>query len=107
MHPIRHVECLHAGVDIAAATGTPVWVADDGMVIFAGWRGGYGQTIVVDHGDGRTTLYAHLSTINVRVRDSVTTGQLIGAVGSTGETTGPHLHYEIRRRGRPVDPGIE
>jgi len=94
----------HHGLDIAAPTGTPIRAARAGVVAFAGPRGGYGNTIEIDHGDGLSTLYAHASAIDVEEGDRVRAGKPIGAVGSTGRSTGPHLHFEIRRDGEPVDP---
>jgi murein DD-endopeptidase MepM/ murein hydrolase activator NlpD len=95
---------MHPGMDISAPTGTAVEATAPGRVTFAGYRSGYGQTIVVDHGDSLKTLYAHLSRVHVARGELVEQNEVIGAVGSTGRTTGPHLHYEVRFRGRPVDP---
>ena len=95
---------MHQGIDIAAPSGSPVWAANDGTVIFAGWDGGYGQNIVVDHGGGFTTVYAHNSSILVGAGQSVSRGQQIGAVGCTGSCTGPHVHFETRLGGVPYDP---
>ncbi|MBE3586760.1 MAG: peptidoglycan DD-metalloendopeptidase family protein [Thermoanaerobacter sp.] len=95
---------LHAGVDITAGSGAPVRSAEAGRVIRAGWNGGYGLMVDVYHGDGVVTRYAHLSRIEVRVGQRVERGQLLGRVGSTGNTTGPHLHFEVWINGRPVDP---
>ena len=94
----------HEGQDIDAQYGTPVQVAASGRVIIAGRQRGYGNVIYVDHGAGVTTRYGHLSQINVTVGQSVTQGQVIGLVGSTGRSTGPHLHYEVRINNQPVDP---
>ncbi len=95
---------LHTGVDIAAGTGAPVRAAESGRVTSAGWNGGYGLTVDVYHGDGVVTRYAHLSRIEVRVGQRVERGQLLGRVGSTGNTTGPHLHFEVLVNGQPVNP---
>jgi murein DD-endopeptidase MepM/ murein hydrolase activator NlpD len=94
---------LHAGIDISAPTGTPVRAAASGSVIYAGGMGGYGNIVVIDHGGGMATAYAHLSAIWVG-GGSVSQGQGIGAVGCTGSCTGPHLHFEVRINGSPVDP---
>lgn len=103
-HPILGGQRHHDGVDIAADQGTPVLAAKAGVVRMADWLGGYGLTILIEHEEGYETLYAHLSQLAVRAGESVQQGQLIGAVGSTGLSSGPHLHFEIRRRGQPVDP---
>jgi murein DD-endopeptidase MepM/ murein hydrolase activator NlpD len=95
----------HPGIDIAARKGTAVWAADSGFVVAAGWSPvGYGYHIVVDHGNGIQTLYAHLSRFAVRAGDTVSRGQVIGYVGSTGNSTGPHLHFEVRVRGAHRNP---
>jgi len=94
----------HKGLDIAASTGTPIQAARAGTVTFAGQRGGYGNTVVVDHGGSEQTLYAHAHTLDVKEGDRVSKGQKIATVGSTGNSTGPHLHFEIRRGGKAVDP---
>ncbi len=104
MHPIAHVMRLHTGVDIAAPMGTPIMVTGGGEVIFAGWRGGYGNAVIVDHGHGHATLYGHMSAILVSVGQVVSRGQVIGRVGMTGAATGPHVHYELRINGVPVSP---
>jgi murein DD-endopeptidase MepM/ murein hydrolase activator NlpD len=95
---------FHTGVDIAAPVGTPVRAADSGTVTFAGWNGGYGRLIIVDHGNGFTTYYAHNSKLLVGVGDKVEKGQTISLVGSSGRSTGPHLHFEIRKNGEPLNP---
>ena len=95
---------LHKGMDFAAPEGTPIRAARDGVVAFAGPRGGYGNTVVVDHGDGTQSLYAHASVLNVREGERVRKGAEIAQVGSTGHSTGPHLHFEVRKDGDPVDP---
>jgi murein DD-endopeptidase MepM/ murein hydrolase activator NlpD len=95
---------MHTGLDFRAATGDPVRVTANGKVISAAWAGGYGRMVEVDHGNGLSTRYGHLSEINVKVGDVVKIGQVIGLVGSTGRSTGPHLHYETRIDGEAVDP---
>ncbi len=94
----------HEGQDIDAARGTPVQVAATGRVTIAGWQRGYGNVVYVDHGAGLSTRYGHLSEIDVNIGQTVTRGQRIGLVGSTGRSTGPHLHYEVRINNQPVDP---
>jgi len=94
----------HEGQDIDASYGTPVMVAASGTVTIAGRERGYGNVIYVDHGAGVTTRYGHLSQIDVKIGQTVTRGQTIGLVGSTGRSTGPHLHYEVRINNQPVDP---
>lgn len=95
---------FHQGLDIAAPSGTTVTAAAAGTVIMAQWYGGYGNYILIDHGGSYSTGYGHLSAIYVSVGQSVQRGQAIGAVGSTGQSTGPHLHFEVRIAGKPVDP---
>jgi hypothetical protein len=96
---------FHPGIDLAAPTGTPVGAAAAGRVVFARFdRGGYGNLVEVAHGNGVLSMYAHLSAFSVRVGQSVATGTRVGRVGSTGESTGPHLHFEVRVRGAAVDP---
>ena len=94
----------HAGIDLAAPAGSPVAAAYDGRVLSADWAGSYGLLVVLDHGDGLQTRYAHLSRLMVASGQQVRQGDLIGLVGSTGRSTGPHLHYELRRNGIPVNP---
>jgi murein DD-endopeptidase MepM/ murein hydrolase activator NlpD len=95
---------FHPGIDIGAPMGATVTAAADGQVIFSGWYGGYGNAVIVDHGSGVSTLYGHMSQIFVSEHQSVQRGQAIGAVGSTGHSTGPHLHFEVRVNGTPTDP---
>ena len=95
---------LHEGIDITASTGTPIWAAAAGTVIHAGWLGGYGNLVVVDHGNGLATAYAHASAILVAVGQQVAQGETISLVGSTGNSSGPHLHFEVRVNGIAVDP---
>jgi murein DD-endopeptidase MepM/ murein hydrolase activator NlpD len=104
MHPILHRRLLHTGINIAAGSGTAIWAADGGKVIYATWVSGYGNTVAIDHGGGVSTLYAHQSSMAVGYGQSVKKGQVIGYVGSTGYSTGPHLHFEVRVNGTPVDP---
>ncbi|WNO54275.1 M23 family metallopeptidase [Stakelama saccharophila] len=103
-HPILHYKRMHTGLDIAAAYGTPIRAADAGKIVFAGRNGGYGNFVKIRHGHGIATEYGHMSKIAVRSGRHVDRGDVIGYVGSTGLSTGPHLHYEIRRNDRPVNP---
>ncbi len=95
---------MHEGIDIAAATGTPIGASASGTVIYAGWMSGYGNLVVVDHGGGVATAYAHMSSIAAGVGQGVSQGQTIGYVGCTGHCFGPHLHFEVRLNGSAVDP---
>jgi murein DD-endopeptidase MepM/ murein hydrolase activator NlpD len=95
---------MHTGLDFRAATGDPVRATANGKVVSSGWAGGYGRMVEIDHGNGLSTRYGHLSEIGVKVGDPIKIGQVIGAVGSTGRSTGPHLHYETRIDGDAVDP---
>jgi murein DD-endopeptidase MepM/ murein hydrolase activator NlpD len=95
---------MHTGLDFRASMGDPVRATASGKVESAGWSGGYGRMIEIDHGNGLSTRYGHLSEIGVKVGDTIKIGQIIGAVGSTGRSTGPHLHYETRIDGEAVDP---
>ena len=103
-HPITGDAKMHHGVDIGAPTGTPIQAVRDGEVSFAGERWTHGQLVIIDHGGGYESCYAHQSELDVVEGDWVTAGQIIGRVGSTGASTGPHLHFEIRRDGDSVDP---
>jgi murein DD-endopeptidase MepM/ murein hydrolase activator NlpD len=103
-HPIFGTQRFHSGVDIDSECGDPIWAGEDGTVISAGWNGGYGMATVVDHGDGLSTLYAHQSALGVSVGQRVSRAQRIGVVGTTGWSTGCHLHFEVRVNGNPVDP---
>jgi murein DD-endopeptidase MepM/ murein hydrolase activator NlpD len=103
-HPILGTSRLHAGTDFGADTGTPIRAAGAGTVIYAGWQGGYGSTVIINHGQGMTTLYGHCSQIYVRDGQTVQKGEVVAAVGSTGMSTGPHLHFEVRINGEPQNP---
>lgn len=102
--PINKRARFHHGTDYRGKRGTPVLAAGAGTVIYAGRRGGYGRVVFIDHGGGVVTRYAHLSKIEVRAGDTVAAGEQIGRLGSTGRTTGAHLHFEVRLHGRSVDP---
>ncbi|MGI2905230.1 murein hydrolase activator EnvC family protein [Tolypothrix sp. VBCCA 56010] len=104
MHPVLGYRRFHAGLDFAASYGSTIRAANSGTVIMAGWYGGYGNALIIDHGKGITTLYGHTSQLFVSEGQTVQRGQAIAAVGSTGLSTGPHLHFEVRRDGTPVDP---
>ena len=104
VHPIYGTRRMHTGVDFAAGSGTPIRAAGGGVVVSAGPYGGYGIATVVDHGGGLATLYAHQTSTSVRSGQRVGAGQVIGRVGSTGASTGPHLHFEVRSGGEPVNP---
>ena len=108
IHPVTHVPHSHTGIDVSATTGTPITAAKSGQVIISekgtGSTWSYGEYVVIDHGDGTTTLYAHMSYRAVSEGQIVTQGQYIGDVGATGNVTGPHLHFEVRKNGQRVDP---
>jgi murein DD-endopeptidase MepM/ murein hydrolase activator NlpD len=103
-HPILGTERFHSGIDFGADYGSLVYASARGRVIYADWYGGYGNAVIIDHGNGMTTLYGHCSELYVKDGDVVEKGQPISAVGSTGFSTGPHLHFELRANGEPVDP---
>jgi murein DD-endopeptidase MepM/ murein hydrolase activator NlpD len=103
-HPILQTWRAHLGVDYAAPTGTPVRSVGQGVVDVAGSQGGFGNVVMVKHANGHTTVYAHLSKINVRKGQAVVQGQTVGLVGATGWATGPHLHFEFRVKGQHKDP---
>lgn len=103
-HPIHGTRRLHAGVDLAAGYGAPNFAADDGVVVSASWRGGYGRTVIVSHGGGVSTLYAHQSRFAVSAGQQVSRGQVIGYEGASGAVTGSHLHFEVRVSGQPRNP---
>lgn len=103
-HPISGRYRMHQGLDIACPYGAPIRAPADGIVAYAGYHGGHGQVVVLDHGYGISSIYAHASKIHVKLGDKVARDDLIAKVGSSGATTGPHLHYEVRVDGLPVDP---
>lgn len=102
--PFLHIAAMHTGLDFRGDTGDPVHATAAGTVASAGWSGGYGRMVEIDHGNGLSTRYGHLSEIDVKVGDDVRIGQVVGRIGSTGRSTGPHLHYETRIDGDAVDP---
>lgn len=102
--PIYHTRKMHTGMDFTAPIGTDIYATGNGTVTFAGWKQGYGNTIIIDHGFGYETLYAHLKNIKVRERQKINRTDIIGTVGNTGKSTGPHLHYEVFFKGQHVDP---
>ena len=103
-HPIWGTTIYHSGIDIGVDEGTPVHAADGGTVAWSGWMGGYGYAVVIDHGNGMSTLYAHNSDLAVSEGQDVGKGQVVAYAGSTGNSTGPHVHFEVRISGDPVDP---
>lgn len=102
-HPVLHTVKMHTGIDYSAPTGTPIKATADGVISFKGWKGGYGNTVMLQHSNGVETLYAHMSAFST-AQGRVRAGDVIGYVGSTGRSTGPHLHYEARIHGQPVNP---
>lgn len=103
-HPIFGRQILHSGIDIGVDEGTPVHAADGGVVVYSGWMDGYGYAVVIDHGNGISTLYGHNSDLAVSEGQTVSKGTVIAYAGSTGNSTGPHVHFEVRVNGDPVDP---
>ena len=103
-HPIGGGTKMHKGIDLSARPGTKIFAADSGRVTFSGWKGGYGYCVIIDHHNGYETLYAHCSKLLVDAGDNVRRGEFIATVGSTGASTGPHLHFEVHRNGTPVNP---
>ena len=104
IHPITGTRKLHSGVDYAAPHGTAIYAAEDGVVLTSGWINGYGYTVTVNHGGGYVTLYAHCSKLLVSAGQKVSAGQTIAKVGSTGNSTGNHLHFEVKVNGKAVNP---
>ncbi|MFI3296290.1 MAG: M23 family metallopeptidase [bacterium] len=104
MHPIYRIKKKHEGMDFTANTGTDIYATGNGKVIYSGWKQGYGNTVIIDHGFGYKTLYAHMSKIKVKEGQEVKRADIIGLVGSTGVSSGPHLHYEVRINDVPVNP---
>lgn len=104
IHPIFGTEIYHSGIDIGVDEGTPVHAADSGTVVLADWISGYGNAVIIDHGNGTSTLYGHNSELAVSEGQSVSKGQVVAYAGSTGNSTGPHVHFEVRVNGDPVDP---
>jgi len=103
-HPRSGEENFHSGIDISSSPGNPVKATADGIVSFSGWSGGSGNLVVLEHGHGFSTFYAHNRSIPVKVAKKVKRGDIVGYVGSTGNSTGPHVHYEIWKDGKPIDP---
>jgi len=103
-HPTTGKSRMHEGTDLAAAIGTPIYATADGVVAFAGWANGYGKVIKIQHAMGFETRFGHLSKFNVKKGQRVSRGDRIGDMGNTGRSTGPHVHYEIRIGGKPVNP---
>ncbi len=102
--PFSGEGAMHTGIDISAPVGTPVKATGDGVVIHSSWNGGYGRCVIVDHGNGYQTWYAHLSRMDVMEGQEIRQGEIVGRVGTTGRATGPHLHYEVRIHSTPVNP---
>ncbi|MFD2638491.1 peptidoglycan DD-metalloendopeptidase family protein [Piscibacillus salipiscarius] len=102
--PFTNTGSFHSGIDLAGPLGTDIYVAGDGIIEFAGYQGAYGYSILVDHGNSYKTRYSHLNEVKVKKGESVTQGQLIGSMGTTGRSTGVHLHYEVIKNGKHIDP---
>ncbi len=104
VHPIFRTRKFHTGVDLAGPNKTPVHAADNGHVLYSGWYGGYGRVVIISHGSDLSTLYAHMSKIAVQAGDNVNQGDIVGYEGTTGFSTGPHVHFEVRVKGKPNNP---
>lgn len=104
IHPITGNRKFHSGIDFGAKQGTPIYAFKSGKVDFAGRKGGYGKAVIINHGEGKSTLYGHASEIVVKKGERVVSGQIIAEIGSTGMSTGPHLHFEVRVNNKPVNP---
>lgn len=104
IHPIWGTTIYHSGIDIGVDYGTPVHAADGGTVVYADWISGYGNAVIIDHGNGLSTLYGHNESLNVSEGQTIGKGDVIAFAGSTGNSTGPHVHFEVRANGDPVDP---
>lgn len=103
-HPIFGTTKYHSGMDIAVDSGTPIHAADSGTIVYSGWLGGYGNCVMIDHGGGLVTLYAHNSALNVGEGQYVSKGAVVAYAGSTGYSTGPHCHFEVRLHGELTEP---
>ncbi len=103
-HPIFGVKSMHSGIDLAGPRGAPIKASEGGLVIYSGWYGGYGRVVIVDHSKGYTTLYAHMDKVKAKVGQRVKQGHVLGYEGTTGYATGPHVHFEVRTKGRPQNP---
>jgi murein DD-endopeptidase MepM/ murein hydrolase activator NlpD len=104
LDPFVHIPAMHTGIDFRGTAGDPIHATAAGIVSSAGWSGSYGKMVEIDHGNGLATRYGHMSEIDVNVGDSIRVGQTVGRIGSTGRSTGPHVHYETRINGEAVDP---